>query len=62
MNNDPNAWKQEPCPCGEDTIPGCAARPDRHCPGMEAQHERQIALLEGILDEYEPAFRELAKR
>lgn len=29
----------DPCPCGEDTIAGCASRPGlRHCPGAHTGH------------------------
>lgn len=24
-------WEAEKCPCGEDTIQGCAERPAKHC-------------------------------
>jgi hypothetical protein len=40
------ASETEPCPCGEDTVEGCAWRPGRHCGAMTSEAETASAAPE----------------
>ena len=38
---------EDRCPCGEDTIKGCATRPSRHCPGSASSDAVQARFAPG---------------